>query len=207
MADHLTVLLAIWLLSIGTLAAAVWLANAITARELRDRYWREYNARRRGSNPSPPGRKPAPPAGPPEQPLAAQLIRYWAWGQEQVRRAWFDPIIGEPWPDDHQAAFAAGVAAERDRLRVDSEDWGSEALNAATGAMIEAYRRHTGQPETLIFYNNAKAILRDALGAYFNKGPTQRNSSNGGPAIPKPPIKPCPTGGRLITNNKPPKES
>ena len=126
---------------------------------------------------------------------------------EQVRLACFDPTLGEPWPDDHQAAFAAGVAAERDRLKVDSENWGSEALNAATRAMTEAYRRHTGQPETLIFYNNAKAILRDALGAYFNKGPTQRNSSNGGPAIPKPPIKPCPTGGRLITNNKPPKES
>ena len=34
---------------------------------------------RRGSNP--------PPAGPPEQPLVAQLIRYWAWEDEQVRRA------------------------------------------------------------------------------------------------------------------------
>ena len=32
-------------------------------------------------------REPAPPAGPPEQPLTAQLIRYWAWEQEQVRRA------------------------------------------------------------------------------------------------------------------------
>ena len=87
----------------------------------RDSYWREFNARRRGSNPPPPGRKPAPPAGvpdwrrsfnhentnpptgkpplklqqrkpappagPPEQPLTAQLIRYWAWEQEQVRRA------------------------------------------------------------------------------------------------------------------------
>jgi hypothetical protein len=41
----------------------------------RDGYWREFNVRRRGSNPSPPGRKPPPPAGPPEQPLAAQLIR------------------------------------------------------------------------------------------------------------------------------------
>jgi len=41
----------------------------------RNGHWREFNVRRRGSNPSPPGRKPAPPAGPPEQPLAAQLIR------------------------------------------------------------------------------------------------------------------------------------
>ena len=38
-------------------------------------------------NPPPPSRKPAPPVGPPEQPLAAQLIRYWAWEQEQIRRA------------------------------------------------------------------------------------------------------------------------
>ena len=160
-------------------------------------------------------RKPAPSAGPPEQPLAAQLVRYWAWEQEQVRQAWLDPALGEPWPEDCQAAFAAGVAAERDRLRVDSEDWGSEALNAATGAMIEAYRRHTGQPETLIFYNNAKAILRDALGAYLNnggpiridEGPTQRGNGNGGPATPKPPIKPQPHGGRLFINNKPPEEN
>ncbi len=45
------------------------------------------STRRRGSNPAPPGRKPAPPAGPPEQPLTAQLIRYWAREGEQVRRA------------------------------------------------------------------------------------------------------------------------
>lgn len=57
---------------------------------------------RRGSNPPPPGRKPAPPAGPPEQPLTAQLIRYWAWEQEQVRRAWLDPRLGETWPEDRQ---------------------------------------------------------------------------------------------------------
>ena len=68
--------------------------------------------------------------------------------------------------------------------------------------MTEAYRRHTGQPETLIFYNNAKAILRDALGAYFNKGPTQRGNSSGGPTTPKPPIKPQPTGGHLVREGR-----
>jgi type II secretory pathway component PulJ len=47
MADPFTALLAIWLLSIGSLAAAAWLADAITARQLRDRHWREFNARRR----------------------------------------------------------------------------------------------------------------------------------------------------------------
>jgi hypothetical protein len=99
------------------------------------------------------------------------------------------------------------VAAERDRLIADAENWGSEALNAATGAMLEAYRRHTGQPETLIFYSNAKAILRDALSVYFNEGPAQRGNGHGGPTTPKPLIKPQPHGGRLIINNKPPKES
>jgi hypothetical protein len=52
--------------------------------------------RRRGSNPPPPGRKPAPPTGPPEQPLTAQLIRYWAWEQEQVRRALRDGYQPRP---------------------------------------------------------------------------------------------------------------
>jgi hypothetical protein len=66
----------------------------------RDGYWRKSSARRRGSNPPPPGRKPAPPAGPPEQPLTAQLIRYWAWQNEQVRRAWTDPSPGGQWPED-----------------------------------------------------------------------------------------------------------
>jgi hypothetical protein len=42
----------------------------------RNGYWREFSARRRGSNPPPPGRKPVPPAGPPEQPLTAQPIRF-----------------------------------------------------------------------------------------------------------------------------------
>jgi hypothetical protein len=37
----------------------------------RDSYWREFNARRRGSNPPPPGRKPAPPVGPPIKPQPA----------------------------------------------------------------------------------------------------------------------------------------
>jgi hypothetical protein len=36
-----------------------------------DSYWREFNARRRGSNPPPPGRKPAPPVGPPIKPQPA----------------------------------------------------------------------------------------------------------------------------------------
>ena len=64
--------------------AAGWVCR--TALPRRQPYWLDY-CRRRGSNPPPPGRKPAPPAGPPEQPLTAQLIRYWRWQDEQVRQA------------------------------------------------------------------------------------------------------------------------
>ena len=50
----------------------VWVFMSIA----HDRDWREYNTRRRGSNPPPPGRKPAPPAGPPikPQPHGGRLI-------------------------------------------------------------------------------------------------------------------------------------
>ena len=75
-------------------------------RSLLDRGLRQVG--RRGSNPPPPDRKPAPPAGPPEQPLTAQLIRYWAWEQEQVRQAWIDQALGEPWPEDRKPAPPAG---------------------------------------------------------------------------------------------------
>ena len=57
-------------------------------------------------------------------------------------------------------------AAERERLKADAKDWGN-ALHAAGWALSEAYRRHTGQAEPPIFFNNGKAILRDALAAYF----------------------------------------
>ena len=41
---------------------------------------------RRGSNPPPPDCKPHLPSGPP-QPLAADLIRYARWRNEQIERA------------------------------------------------------------------------------------------------------------------------
>jgi hypothetical protein len=82
-------------------------------------------ARRRGSNPPAPGNKPAAPAAPPEQPFTAQLIRYWAWENEQVRIA-------------------------------------------------------------------------------FSEGAVQQGNGNGGPVTPKPPIKPQPTGGRLIYTDRDP---
>lgn len=61
-----------------------------TSRRSRNRYRPPgggYGApRRRGSNPPPPNTKPQPPSGPP-QPLAARLIRYWAWKDDQIRQA------------------------------------------------------------------------------------------------------------------------
>jgi hypothetical protein len=66
---------------------SAWILRSLLERRLRQPL-------RRGGNPPPPGRKPAPPAGPPEQPLTAQLIRYWAQEKDQVRRAlWLDDPI------------------------------------------------------------------------------------------------------------------
>ena len=53
--------------------------------------WFSRSGRRMGSNPPPPYCKPQPPSGPP-QPLAADLIRYTRWRDEQIRRAVTEPI-------------------------------------------------------------------------------------------------------------------
>jgi hypothetical protein len=45
--------------------------------------------------------------------------------------------------------------------------------------------------------------LRRSDPVRMEEGRTQRGNGSGGPATPKPPIKPQPSGGRLITNNKP----
>ena len=44
---------------------------------------------RRGGNPPPTGQRPAPPPDPPrpEQPLSADLMRYFNWRNEQIERA------------------------------------------------------------------------------------------------------------------------
>lgn len=57
-------------------------------------------------------------------------------------------------------------AAERERLKADAETWGN-ALNDASWAQVDAYRKHMGQVESALFFNNGKSILRDALAAYF----------------------------------------
>jgi hypothetical protein len=75
---------------------SAWILRSLLERRLRQLDRDIAIARRRGSNPPPPGRKPAPPAGPPEQPLAAQLIRYWAWEEELVRQALRDGYQPRP---------------------------------------------------------------------------------------------------------------
>lgn len=88
-----------------------------------------------------------------------------------------DPLP-EPldWPDGEYTAqdmqaerdrcYALGVAAERERLMADAEKWGN-ALNEAAWAMDDAYRKYTGQPVPALLFNHGKAILRDAIAAYF----------------------------------------
>ena len=165
----------------------------------RDGWWREFNARRRGSNPPPPGRKPAPPAGQPEQPLTAQLIRYWAWEQEQVRRAWFDPRLGEPWPEDREPAPPAGPAPY---------GWGPGQLNPPPPAP-GMRREWIWSPPQMAECGgpcweaqdprccDCGALWRD-VPIRMDEGQAQRSNGNGGPTTPKPLIKPQPHGGRLI---------
>jgi hypothetical protein len=45
--------------------------------------------------------------------------------------------------------------------------------------------------------------LRRSDPVRMEEGRTQRGNGSGGPTTPRPPIKPQPAGGRLITNNKP----
>jgi len=149
---------------------SVWLVASLTP------------PRRRGSNPPPPGRKPAPPAGPPEQPVTAQLIRYWRWKDEQVRRAWLEPRMGEPWPEDHKPAPPAGQAAPTLRFAVE------RLLEVIVGL---------GDVDDAVQF--ARAAL-DADEVRLDKRSTQRGNGNGDPTTPKPPIKPQPSGGRQLPN-------
>ena len=45
-------------------------------------------------------------------------------------------------------------------------------------------------------------FIDPSLGVPWEEGRTQRGNGSGGATTPKPPIKPQPSGGRLITNNK-----
>jgi hypothetical protein len=146
----------------------------------RDEFWRKYNARRRGSNPPPLGRKPAPPAGPPEQPLQAQLIRFWGWQADQVARAWSDPRLGDPWEGENtdqerQATDALATQLEEDGKYLIAAGLANECIKT----------RDLGV-----------RVIRAAT--LLAGGHAQRGNGNGGPTTPKPPIKPQSSGGRQL---------
>ena len=180
----------------------------------RDGYWHEFNTRRRGSNPSPPGRKPSPPACPPEQPLTAQLIRYWDWENEQVRRAWLDPRHGEPWPEDctpdRQADVVLDHQASEDELarRISERNlfgWGARQFPPPTPAPGKR-REYFWSPSQMAECGGpcweaqdprkctCGALWRD-VPIRMGEGKVQRGNGNGVPAIPNPPIKPQFHGG------------
>jgi hypothetical protein len=177
----------------------------------RDGYWREFNGRRHGSNPPPSGRKPAPP---PEQPLAAVLIRYQRWRDEQVRQALTDPRLGEPWLDDCQPDRQADVVLDREaseaelvRRRRDRElyGWGPRQLpppTPAPGLRREYLWGPTQMAECGGPCWEARGPRSCTCGALWrdvpirlDEGQVQRGGFGDGPTTPKPPFKPQPTGG------------
>ena len=66
----------------------------------------------------------------------------------------------------HTAALDARAAEERARIAADADKWGN-ALNDASWALVEAYRKHTGQVDPPLLFNYSKAILRDAIEVYI----------------------------------------
>jgi hypothetical protein len=66
----------------------------------------------------------------------------------------------------HALGYAAGVAAERERLTSDADEWGG-ALNEAAWAFTEAHGRHIEERMSGALFNNVKACLRDSFAAYF----------------------------------------
>jgi hypothetical protein len=189
----------------------------------RDGHWREFKARRRGSNPPPPGRKPVPPAGPPEQSLQAQPIRCWGWQADQVARAWSSLRLGQPWPEDCEPGIPApppDVAAAIDlRLARDiaiaSRKRGLPIYGWGPGRLSPPppppgmRREYLWSPSQMAECGgpcwealdprccDCGALWRDAP-IRLDEGQTQRGNGNGGPTTPKPPIKPQPHGGQLI---------
>jgi hypothetical protein len=179
----------------------------------RDGHWREFKARRRGSNPPPPGRKPAPPAGPPEQPLQAQLIRHWRWQADQVARAWSDPRPPAPPPDVAAAInlrLDRDIAIARRKRGLPAYGWGPRQLNPPPPAP-GMRREYLWSPSQMAECGgpcweaqdprccDCGALWRD-VPIRVDEGQAQRGTSNGGPTAPNPPIKPQPHGGRQLPN-------
>jgi hypothetical protein len=142
-------------------------------------YWREFNARRRGSNPPSPGRKPAPPVGPPSD-VAAAI-------NSQLDR---------------------DIAIARRKRGLSPYGWGPHQLNPpppAPGMLREYLWSPTRMAECGGPCWEAQDPRRCDCGAMWRdvpirmeEGRTQRGNGSGGPTTPKPPIKPQPAGGRMI---------
>jgi len=56
----------------------------------------------------------------------------------------------------------------------DAEQWGS-ALNEASWEMIDAYREHIGEVESVKFFNNGKTMLRRCILAFLAR--VEKNNS------------------------------
>lgn len=52
------------------------------------------------------------------------------------------------------------------RAKADAERWGA-ALNDASRAQLDAYRKHIGELEPARFFNFGKAVLRDSIIEYL----------------------------------------
>lgn len=65
-----------------------------------------------------------------------------------------------------RAALAAEQAPGAEALRRDAERWGA-ALNDASRAQLDAYRKHIGELEPARFFNFGKAVLRDSIIEYL----------------------------------------
>jgi hypothetical protein len=169
------------LLSMGAGCSAVLFGELVLTRFSR------YS--RRGSNPPPPGRKPAPPAGPPD------------WRRSFTHEC-INPPTGKP------------PLKLRQREPAPPSDppiygWGPRQLNPPPPA--PGMRREYLWSPTLMAECGGPcweaqdprccdcgAMWRD-VPICMDEGSAQRGNGSGGPTTPKPPIKPQPSGGRMMT--------
>jgi len=147
----------------------VWVFMSIT----RDRHWREFNARHRGSNLPPPGRKP-----PPD--VAAAINLRLDRDIAIARRKRGLPIYG--WGPRQLNPLPPAPGMRREWL------WSPSQMAECGGPCWEAQ-----DPRCC----DCGALWRD-VPISFDEGRTQRGNSSGGPTTLKPPIKPKPQGGRQI---------
>ena len=101
--------------------------------------------------------------------------------------------------------FFLGVTAQGWRRRSTCRELMREPYSSAVIAWRDAETQRDAN-DTARAKHSAELYAKfidPSLGVPWEEGRTQRGNGSGGPATPKPPIKPQPSGGRLITNNKP----